>query len=234
MRVCAIDTSTALGSVALFEDDTPILERSERVSNAHGEALLPMIDRAFAEAGWSPRDVGRWAVGIGPGSFTGVRIGVATVKGIVLATGAGIVPVTSLEALAALVPDPPDDALVVATLDAIRGEVFVDAFEGRAVRDGDLVGRGPACMRPEAIESWLGFEGGSMAQTEIVFVGEAALRVPSTEQRGSRWTRLTSGVHAQPLARGVARAARPRPAADLDELEPAYVRPPEITTPKRS
>ncbi len=208
MRLCALDTSTALGSIALYEGARLVVEKAERVSNAHGESLLPMIDRAFAEAAWTPRDVARWAVGVGPGSFTGVRIGVATVKGIALATGAEVVAVTSLEALAASVETSARRGTIVPVLDAIRGEVYVQALGG--------VVRAPACMRPEDVAAWLG------TRNDIVLVGEAAARVPLEA------TRLADGEHALPHARGVARVGFARAPTDADALEPTYVRAPEI------
>ncbi|MBX3227119.1 MAG: tRNA (adenosine(37)-N6)-threonylcarbamoyltransferase complex dimerization subunit type 1 TsaB [Labilithrix sp.] len=207
MRICAVDTSTALGSVALFDDDVLVLEEARRVSNAHGESLLPMIDRLFAEAGWKPRDVERWCVGLGPGSFTGVRIGVATVKGILLGTGASCVGVSSLDALAALTPDP---ARTLAAIDAIRGEVYVG-----------LPNREPACLVPDAVAAWADLSGA------ITFVGEASAKIP--DPPGCTVTRLTAGDHALPHARGVALAARARVAIAPDALDPIYVRPPEIT-----
>jgi tRNA threonylcarbamoyladenosine biosynthesis protein TsaB len=206
-RLCAIDTSTSQGSVALFEGERLVVEAAQRVSNAHGESLLPMVDRLFAETGWAARDVARWAVGIGPGSFTGVRIGVATVKGISIATGADVVAVTSLEALAASVEA---QGTIVPVIDAIRGEVYVQAL-------GDVV-RAPACLPPAEVSRWLG------PARSVVLVGEASARVPLDARR------LGDAPHALPHARGVARVAFGRLATDADTLEPAYVRSPEITT----
>lgn len=209
MRICGVDTSTALGSVALYDGETLLAEAQERVSNAHGESLLPMIDRVFREAGVAAKEVGRWCVGIGPGSFTGTRIGVATVKGIALGTDAEVVPVTSLEAMIALAGDQ-GDAVVVAAIDAIRGEVYVQA-----------AGREPVCLRPEDFPGWLG------EAPRVVLVGEAAKKLSCVG-----CTYLDRPELALPHARGVVLAGRTRAATPADLVEPAYVRPPEITVPR--
>lgn len=211
-RICAVDTSTALGSVALLEDDVVVASVEQRVSNAHGESLLPMIDRLVRDAGWTPPSIGRWCVGLGPGSFTGVRIGVATVLGIVLASGAEVVGVSSLAAMAALVPE--TDGVLLAAIGAIRGEVYLEA-SGAVVRP-------PVCLPPAEIAAWLGPAG------HVTLLGEAAasLELPYP------LTRLVTGEHALPHARGVARAARGLVPVDPTALEPLYVRAPEITTPK--
>jgi tRNA threonylcarbamoyladenosine biosynthesis protein TsaB len=223
IRLCAVDTSTSLGSVALFEDDRLVAEDARRVSNAHGESLLPMIDALFARERWSPRDVARWCVGVGPGSFTGVRIGVATVRGIVLATGAEVVGVTSLEAMAALAaPLVAADALLVAAIDAIRGELYVQAI--------GAVASEPACLAPADVAPWLDELLAGRAPAELVLVGEAATKITPLASRGGVRV-LSEGDHALPHARGVALVGRGRaPAAD--GVEPIYVRPPEITTPR--
>lgn len=200
--ICAVDTSSAVGSVALYDDDGQLLgEAEERVSNAHGESLLPMIDRVFRAANAKPTDVARWCVGLGPGSFTGTRIAVATVKGIVLATGAEVVGVSSLEAMLAVA-----DAADVAVVDAIRGEVYVQAKD-----------REPSCIRPEDFRTWLG------SADPVVLVGDAATKIVCAG---------CSYIAGLPHARGVYLAARTRAPSSVELLEPTYVRPPEITYPR--
>lgn len=221
-RLCAVDTSTALGSVALFEDDRLVAESARRVSNAHGESLLPMIDELFAKAGYKSTDIARWCVGIGPGSFTGVRIGVATVKGIVLGTGAEVVGVSSLEAMAALAlqtaePSRPPP-VIIAAIDAIRGELYLQVAGGARSE--------PVCLSPDAIAGWLQ---GVTDAPDVVVVGEAATKI-SLPSRNV--TVLAAGDLALPHARGVAALGRRKDPVRPDLLEPVYVRAPEITTPK--
>ena len=222
-RLCAVDTSTALGSVALYDGEQLVAEEARRVSNAHGESLLPMIDVAFRRVGWKPADVRRWCVGLGPGSFTGVRIGVATVKGIVLGLGAEaeIVGVGSLEAMAVLAPAPTPEEVVVAAIAAIRGELYVQA---PGVGDSQ-----PACLLPQAVGPWLA------QQTPLraaILVGEAAKDLGSVLALGGFRARHVPGPYVDlPHARGVAVLGRRRPSEALEALEPVYVRPPEITTP---
>ncbi len=221
MRLCAVDTSTALGSVALYEDERLVAEEARRVSHAHGESLLPMIDALFARTGWKPKDVARWCVGIGPGSFTGVRIGVATVKGIVLGTGAELVGVSSLEALAAPAMEQMDqeEGEVLAAVDAIRGEVYLQLVGPKTSE--------PVCLAPDAIAPWLD---ALSAGADLVLVGEAAAKIP--ELAGRTLVRRTEGENALPHARGVALVGRTRTPAAPELIEPLYVRPPEITMPR--
>jgi tRNA threonylcarbamoyladenosine biosynthesis protein TsaB len=233
IRLAAIDTSTALGSIALFEDGRLVAEDARRVSNAHGESLLPMVDGLFARVGWEPSHVGRWAVGIGPGSFTGVRIGVATVKGIVLATGAEIVGVTSLDTLAhGLTGEAPDvsanapgkgAALVVSTIAAGKGEVFVQARRAGAV------------VLPPAHVPFARVAADIMALLQdderVLVAGEAARDVDWSPLAG-RYALELAPPHDLPHARALAAIALTRAADDPAALEPLYVRAPEITMPR--
>ena len=216
-RLAAIDTSTALGSVALFEDDNVVAEDAHRVSNAHGESLMPMVDALFARIGWRPSDIARWAVGVGPGSFTGVRIAMATVKGVVLATGAELVGVTSLDAVAHGL-----GGTVASLVGAGKGEVFVQ------MRRGAQLVLEPTHVRLADVARRLAEVAGD---DPLVVAGEVAREI-DWSALGDRVTLVTEAPHDLPRATAIGRIARHLVAGDADALEAVYVRPPEITMPK--
>jgi tRNA threonylcarbamoyladenosine biosynthesis protein TsaB len=219
VKLAALDTSTALGVVALFEDAELVAEDSRRVSNAHGEVLLPMVDVLLARVGWKPRDVARWAVGIGPGSFTGVRIGVGTVKGIVMATGAEVVGVTSLDAVAFGVAC--GETPCASLLFAMKGELFMQVKRGA---DTLLA---PTHVRIEDAPDRLA----GLACDELILVGNGGrLLDPTRILQG--WRVWAEPPHDVPCARSVGRIAMTRPGDDSATLEPLYVRPPDITLPR--
>ncbi|HEX3770936.1 MAG TPA: tRNA (adenosine(37)-N6)-threonylcarbamoyltransferase complex dimerization subunit type 1 TsaB, partial [Polyangiaceae bacterium] len=208
-RLAAVETSTALGTVALFEGGVLVAEDGRSVSNAHGESLLPMVSAVFARAGWSPASVARWAVGVGPGSFTGCRIGLATVKGIALATGASIAGVTSLDALAFELGH--DGAVVVSAVVGGKGELYVQATRAGAVLLAPVHLRIPdVAARVAAIA---GEEG------RVVIAGEAAREV-DWSVLGGRASRIDAPPFDLPRAAIVGRLALERDRAAHAEARP--------------
>ena len=130
MLTLALDTATTWGRFALAEDGRLLEYRPLNVSGSYADALLPMIQKILAAAGRTKEEIGAVGVTCGPGSFTGVRIGVATAKGLAWALGCELVSVTSLEAMAgAMLAEHSDASLAVPVLDARRGEVFAAVFE---------------------------------------------------------------------------------------------------------
>jgi tRNA threonylcarbamoyl adenosine modification protein YeaZ len=106
-RMLAFDTSADVTAVAVLEADEVIVEDSAASAERHAETLLPRIEECLARANLALSDIDVFAVGVGPGSFTGVRVGVATAKGLAFATGKPLRGVVSLAALAASVIDIP-------------------------------------------------------------------------------------------------------------------------------
>jgi tRNA threonylcarbamoyladenosine biosynthesis protein TsaB len=122
----AFDTSTSSSSVALLVDGELRESRSDQVEGArpgHSSDLMPMLDGLLSEAGVSYGNIATVAVGLGPGTFTGIRIGISNAIGLSIATGAKLVGVSSLRALSAAALERSSSA--VAMIDARRGEVFV-------------------------------------------------------------------------------------------------------------
>ena len=129
MRVLGIESSTPAQGVALVEDDRLVAEASYLGEGARGGRLLPTLDDVLRKAGIAPKDLHAVAVSIGPGSFTGLRVGLATAKGLVLGTGVALVGVPSLEVLAEAYSV--SDVTICALLDAYRGEVYMALFRRR-------------------------------------------------------------------------------------------------------
>lgn len=129
--VLAAETSTAINSVAILRDDALLAEAVIDGRRLHSERLLPTVDWLLGEAGLTLRDIELLAVSTGPGSFTGLRIGAATWKGLALANELPLVAVPTLDAMTRLCPCAPASCLAV-ILDARMKEVFaaVYRFEG--------------------------------------------------------------------------------------------------------
>lgn len=126
MRILAIETSSLRGSIALVEDATLARALEHQRENAHGETILPLIERAFAEVGWERGAVDRVAVGIGPGSFTGLRVGIAIAQGLSEGWGVPLIGVPALQAMA--VAAPAGTARRCVLLDARKAELFAAVY----------------------------------------------------------------------------------------------------------
>jgi tRNA threonylcarbamoyladenosine biosynthesis protein TsaB len=130
MRVLAFDTATTATTVALADGDSVQELRDDPPAGArprHTSRLMPLMAELLAQAGWDWTHVDRLAVGIGPGTFTGLRIGVATARALAQARGLELVGVSTLESLS--LNSAGDN--VCAVLDARRGEVFAAAWNHR-------------------------------------------------------------------------------------------------------
>jgi len=147
MRVLAVETSSLAGGVALLDGERLVAEYQLDVSVTHSERLMSAVDRVLADARWTPRDLAGLAVAVGPGSFTGLRIAVSTVKGLALALDLPIAAVPTLDAMAAALPWA---ALPVCpVLDARKGEVYASLYrwDGEAMRrEWDYLALAPAAL----------------------------------------------------------------------------------------
>ncbi|MGD9542751.1 MAG: tRNA (adenosine(37)-N6)-threonylcarbamoyltransferase complex dimerization subunit type 1 TsaB [Methylocystis sp.] len=130
MRILAIDTALPAVSACVLDHDAaePIAAESAAMERGHGEALLPLIKRVMSKVDGGFASLDRVAVTVGPGSFTGIRIGLAAGQAIALACKAEIVGVSTLAALAAPLIIQPFDGVVAAAIDARHGKVYVAAF----------------------------------------------------------------------------------------------------------
>jgi tRNA threonylcarbamoyladenosine biosynthesis protein TsaB len=141
LRILAADTTTSSGSVAILEDRRLVGEITGESGTTHSARLLGAVDHLLRTEGLAITDIGAFAVAAGPGSFTGIRIGLSTVKALAFASGKPVVPVSSLRALALKLART-GVPLACPVLDAKKGEVYAALFENAADRLVELIPQG--------------------------------------------------------------------------------------------
>ena len=223
MIVLGFDTATPATAVAVVDDDGPGVERrhdpvaGERPG--HGAQVLVLAREALEELGLTFADLDRIAVGLGPGGFTGLRIGVATARALAQSAAAQLVGVSTLEALAAgQTPDPGQGVLAV--VDARRGEVFAAGW-----RDGEQV-VAPVAIAPAKV--------GELITPGWLAVGDGALRFRDDLERAGCVVPADGSQHHLVSALVICRLARDLPPAPHGDLVPDYLREPDAVRPRRA
>ncbi|MDR6103989.1 tRNA threonylcarbamoyladenosine biosynthesis protein TsaB [Agrobacterium larrymoorei] len=172
MIILSIDTSGVDCSACVYDSasDSVLGEVTENIGKGHAELLMGIIDGAMAQAGLTLDAIERLAVTIGPGSFTGIRVGVAAARGFALSLGVEAVGVTTLETLAAHNLRHQPGQPVAVGLDAKRGECYLQIFaaDGAPLTDAALV------SLDEARQSLAGFDGAIVGSAAPLFAGEEA------------------------------------------------------------
>jgi tRNA threonylcarbamoyladenosine biosynthesis protein TsaB len=221
VKLLAVETSTLMGAAALLEDDTVVAECRLNIAVTHSERLLAAVDHLLEAARWQLADVEGLAVAIGPGSFTGLRIGVSTMKSLAYATGTPLCGVPTLDALAWSLPFAAYP--VCPMLDAKKGEVYAALYrtrEGRVERLWDY-----RALAPEALAEELGRED----LGPVVFLGDGvAPAAPVLSRALGAAARFAPPAHRLPSAATVAELGRGAllrgEAADPATLVPLYLR----------
>lgn len=187
MLILTIETSTPVERVAVVRDGAVVVERTETVGRGHTERLLGVVESVLDESGTGLADLDALAVSIGPGRFSGLRVGLATAKGLAASKGLPLVPVESLAALAESAR--PATGLVCPMLDARRGEVYGALFrlgagrerltEDAALSPDEMIERARAASGGEAV-LFLG-SGAVMCADEIASAAGVDARFPEVE-----------------------------------------------------
>ena len=163
MKVLGVDTSIRTGSVALLEGDTVLAEVAATSAQTHAKRLMSAIDVTLEIAGLTIAECDGFAVTTGPGSFTGLRIGISTVKGLGFATKKPVTGVSTLEALVYQFPSFPH--LVCPVLDARKGQIYTALYECASYMKWTRITEGCAAEPRQ----WL-----NQIQHVCLFVGDGA------------------------------------------------------------
>jgi tRNA threonylcarbamoyl adenosine modification protein YeaZ len=213
MIILSLDTAGSACSVAIADGDSLLAAHRQEMRHGHAEALMPMVDAAMREAGLSASQLDAVAVSLGPGGFTGIRVGLAATHGIALASNARLIGVTSFAAVAASVQT---GGPVLVALDSRRADLYVQLFNP----DSE-----PEAILPDRLGDWVA---GKIGDTPLTIAGDA---VEAAASALSNRAQITALPDTAPDARGVLGAAQRIPA---QETEPSasrafYLRPPDVT-----
>ena len=223
----AIDTAGSNCSAAVARGDRVLAAECAAMRHGHVEALLPMIERVTAAAGLRPAQLDAVAATVGPGGFTGIRVGLAAAHGIALAAGARLLGVTGFAAVAAGVGAGDDGAgaVLLVALDSRRDDLYVQLFA--ADRATPLAA--PAAVLPERLADHVA---GLIGERPLLLAGDA---VESAATALCRRGGVTASVHSAPDARGVIAAARRQLSGGppAGPVQPFYLRPPDVTLPRQ-
>jgi len=219
MKLLAVESATLSGGVALLDDDRLLGEITLNIAITHSERLMSAVDRLLADCGLAPADLDGLAVSVGPGSFTGLRVGLATVKALAMALDLPVAPVPTLDALAARLPFA--DAPVCPILAARRGEVYLSLYRwsGSGMeRQWDYL-----ALPPESAAARL--------EAPVILLGDGIAACRPWLDRLGAGARVAPAAQRLPSASAVAQLGRAALAAGAgvgaEALAPLYLRPSE-------
>ena len=209
MKILVCDTSNSTCCAGVYEDGREVAYKLSLEKKTHSETFMPLVHEVMEQAGIAHAELDAYAVTVGPGSFTGVRIGLAAVKAMALAAGKGCIPVSSTEALARSVDNVTaarkEDTLIVPAFDARNNRVFAQAMEDDTAKTlvaenaydaDDLVKK--ILQIPEIIYG---------ARTQILVVGDGADTMKAAFERAGAHVNVYYARGAAILPKGIAAAA---------------------------
>lgn len=225
MKILGIDTSTPIGSVALIDGNNLVAEHTLNIVQAHSSRLMPAIDGVLKWGDITADTLDGCAIGIGPGSFTGIRIGVATIKSLCYALDKPIVGVSTLEAIAYNLRW--TNGIICPLLDARRSEIYGTIFEGGS--DWQRLSE-DLCLPIDAFLDRLGeMTAQRRVPTTFNFVGDGlATYGEAVRERLGERAHFADPIFNVPRGAAIARLGKQRlQTGDIDDywtLVPNYVR----------
>ena len=221
MRVLAIDSATPAASVALADDRRVVASALRVDRRGHSAFMVSAIDFCFDQAGWTPSDIDAVVVDVGPGLYTGLRVGLATAQALAGAVGVPLAPAVSLDAVAYRAAT--GHRHIWSVVDVRRGEVAVASY--RPVPGGVVKDAPAQIVTPDVFRAMLESD-----PDDVLLVGDSAV-LPEGLLRGLHRVRL--GRPRYPSAEALVDVATPMIDKGTfphpDEIRPLYLREPDVT-----